>query len=340
MSKKRVLIVGLFPDPEKNPITQAGELAAILIKNDYSVLTVSKYRNKYLRIIDIMMFILLKRNRFDVAIIQFYSGQSFIWQYIATKLVKLLSKKLVFTVHGGGVPARIKVHPKRYLSVLKQADAITCPSEFIIKELRNFNIDSVLIENSIPFNKYPFIDKNTIKPVLLWMRSFSSIYNPEMAVRVIAELTHHYPEVKLYMGGSDAGSLGMIKEMITSLGLEQNIEIVGFMDFSKKTYYAQLCDIYIGTNKIDNAPVTFVEMWAMGLPIVATNVGGIPYLVDDNETGLLVGDNDHIAMAQKIKDLLESKQMAGKLINNGRLKAAAYSEEAVYVKWNELLTSL
>jgi glycosyltransferase involved in cell wall biosynthesis len=337
---QRVLIVGLFPDPNKNPITQAGELARILMAKGYTVYTVSKYRNKFIRIIDIILFITIHRQKFDTAIIQFYSGPSFIWQYIATKLVKFFSKKLVFTIHGGGVPARIKVHPGRYIPVLKQADAITCPSGFIIKELKQLDIPAVLIENSIPFTEYPFIEKKAIRPVLLWMRSFSDLYNPPMAVRVVAELKNTYPDVKLYMGGPDLGSLEMIEEMIVSLNLQQNIEIVGFMDFEKKVHYAKLCDIYIGTNKIDNAPVTFIEMWAMGLPIVTTNVGGIPYLANDNETALLVNDDDHVRMARRITELIESNSIATKLIANGRKSAERYSEDEVFKKWDYLLSNL
>lgn len=340
MKRQRVLIIGLFPNPNNNPITQAGELAGLLKDNGYKVLTVSKHRNKFIRIIDIILFILFNRTRFDVAIVQFYSGNSFIWQYVATRLVKLFSKKLVFTIHGGGVPARIKIYPNRYIPILKQADVITCPSGFIIHELQQLNIPAVLIENSIPFTKYPFIEKKTIQPVLLWMRSFSDIYNPEMAVKVVAELKRNYPDVKLYMGGPDMGSLEIIKEMIASLGLIENIEIVGFMNFEKKVHYANICDIYIGTNKIDNAPVTFIEMWAMGLPIVATRVGGIPYLVDDNETALLVNDNDHVGMAQGVIRLIESNEIAQRLIHNGRIKSARYSEDVVFEKWDKLLTAL
>lgn len=340
LAAKRVVIVGLFPDVSKSPVTQAGELANILRKNNYKVLTVSRYRNKYIRILSIIFYIIWNRSKFDVAIVQFYSGASLIWQYIAARLVKLFNKKLVFTVHGGGVPARIKVHPNRYLNTLKKGDKITCPSGYLIHELNEYDIGTILIENSIPLNRYSFHKKGKLKPVLLWMRAFTDIYNPEMAIRVVAELKKAYPDVKLYMGGPDMGSMEKIKSMIFELNLQNNIEIVGYMDFKMKEYYAGVCDVYIGTNKVDNAPVTVIEMWAMGLPVVLTSVGGIPYLVDDNNTGLLVNDDDHVGMAQKIQMLIESPGIADRLISNGVKKAANYSEEHVYAKWNELLTSL
>lgn len=340
MSKKKALVVGFFPDPNKNPITQAGELAKVLKQNGYQVSTVSKHKNKYLRIVDIILQMLFGASKYDVAVVQFYSGNSFIWQYFAGNIAKLLGKKLVFTVHGGSVPDRVKALPNRYLPLLKKADVITCPSPFIISKLKEFGIEAQLVENSIPLEHYLFTDKKQIRPRLFWMRSFATIYNPAMAVKVVAELKKEFADVKLYMGGPDQGSLEEIKEMIVSEGLEDNIKILGFVDMTMKKKYSNEADVYICTNKVDNAPVTFLEMWAMGLPIVSSKVGGIPYLVNDGEDALLVADDDYKAMASKVKDVIENQALAEKMIHNGRERVKVYSEGEVYRKWDSLLTTV
>lgn len=340
MSRKRVLIVGFFPDPNKNPVTQAGELAKVLKQNGYEVCTVSKHRNKYLRIVDIILYMLLRTSRYDVAVVQFYSGNSFIWQYFAGNIAKFLGKKLVFTVHGGSVPDRIKALPKRYLPLLKKADVITCPSPFIISKLKEFGIDAQLVENSIPLEHYTFTSKTIIRPRIFWMRSFASIYNPAMAVRVVKELKKDFPDVKLYMGGPDQGSLEEIKILIEKEQVTGNIEILGFVDMKMKRKYSEEADVYICTNKVDNAPVTFLEMWAMGLPIISANVGGIPYLVKDGEDAILVADDDHIAMAARIREVVSNKTLSGQLIRNGKERVKRYSEQEVYNKWDKLLTIL
>jgi glycosyltransferase involved in cell wall biosynthesis len=231
-------------------------------------------------------------------------------------------------------------YPQRYLSVLNKADIITCPSSFIIDKLGSYNLKPQLIENTIPLENYPFFNKSELKPVLLWMRAFSDIYNPAMAVRVISELKHAYPDVKLFMGGPDLGALKDMRTLIKEQNLHDNIEIVGFMDLDRKKYYADKADIYISTNKVDNAPVTFIEMWAMGLPIVSTNVGGIPYLAEDGETALLVNDNDHVAMSNKLAELLSSKSIAQKLIQKGKEKSKDYGEDIVFEKWDNHLNAL
>jgi len=338
--RKKLIIVGLFPDVQAAPITQASELANLLRVHGYDVLTVSRHRDKWKRLTDIVKTLFRRKDQYDVAIVQFYSGNSFIWQFIAANIVKLLGKKLVLTIHGGGVPAAIAKYRKRYLSVLKKADVITVPSGFIADRLKIYGLQAHLVENTIPLKQYPFYNKKDIRPCVLWMRSFGGIYNPLMAVRAIDALKTYYPHVKMYMGGIDMGMQDETDLLIHELGLQNNIEIVGFMDVEKKKYYAEICDVYISTNRIDNAPVTFLEMWAMGLPIVSTNVGGVSHLVTDNEDGLLVADDDHVAMAEKIRLIIEYKTISSGLIEAGKEKVAAYDEEVVYHKWDSILSTL
>lgn len=338
--KKRIAIVGYFPVESRGPVTQAFELSRLLGTNGYSVVTVSKYGNKWIRLLDIVFQLIFKWYRYDIAIVQFYSGNSLIWQYIAAKIVKYFGKKLVFTVHGGGVPDRIKKLPRSYLPLLKAADVVTVPSVFMKTALGQHAINSILIENTLPLNEYPFYHKETLRPVLLWMRAFSDIYNPLMAVRVVAELKKKFSSVKMYMGGKDLGLLNETKKLIEELDLANNIEIVGFMNLTDKKKYGNLCDFYITTNKIDNAPVTVLEMWAMGLVVISTKVGGMADLIDNGINGCLVNDNNHIGMAEKIEGIIVNNSLAHKLVANGKEKVKSYNEKVVYDKWEKVLDQL
>ncbi|MBS1772962.1 MAG: glycosyltransferase family 4 protein [Bacteroidetes bacterium] len=336
---EKVAIVGLFLKKKDAAITQASELANLLRTKGYDVITVSGYQNKWLRILDIIFTLFRKRAAYNIAIVQFYSGKSFIWQYAAATIAKWLNKKLVFTVHGGGVPDKIKTKGEKYLALLRKADAVTAPSGYIIDVLKQYNINPQLVENTVRLQNYPFVKKQNIRPRLLWMRAFSDIYNPFMAVRLVAELKKKYPDVRLFMGGVDFGLLQQTKALANELNVSEYIEFVGFMDLEMKKHYAEKADIYISTNSIDNAPVTFLEMWALGLPVVSTNVGGIPYLIKNNEDGILVEDNDHVDMAEKISLLVEDSEKANDIINNGRTSVMSYDEEVVFTKWDKILTT-
>ncbi len=339
--QNRVIIVGLFSNADTAPVTQASVLANSLDKYGVEVITTSKHTSKWKRLLDVIFTMLLKQSRYDIAIVQFYSGNSFIWQYIAAHLAKLLGKKLIFTVHGGAVQQKLSSSiGSRYKRLLLKADIITVPSAYMQHELKKHGLTAVLIGNIIDLKQYHFQDKQQLSPKLMWMRAFSDIYNPLLAVRVVNELKQKYPNIKMMMGGPDLGLLDETKQLISKLKLESNIEIVGFMNMDLKQYYASQCDVYISTNRVDNAPVTFLEMWAMGLPVVSTDVGGINNLLDNEITGLVVKDSDYKEMASAVDRLIEDNILAQSIIHQARLKVKNYDEEVVVPKWSELLNGI
>lgn len=342
MPHKRVLIIGLFLNKKSNIPTQALELSGILKANGYEVLTVSKYKNKILRLLHTIVYILYNRNKFDVGVVQVYSGLSLVWELVSAFLIKKFNKKLVLTIHGGAFPTKVKKYPRPNLFLLHKADIITCPSTFMIDALSEYNLKMVLVENVIEVGEYEYFKKENLQPVIFWMRALSPIYNPHMAVMVIKELkqTYNYKNVKLYMAGPDMGLKDEIKALIEQHGLRDNIELVGFVNMRKKLYFAKECSLYICTNNIDNAPVSFIEMMAMGLPIISTNIGGITHLVTDHETALLVDAEDYKGMAEKVDYLLNHPDLANKLITNGRNYIYNFSEKNVYNKWHDLFEKL
>ena len=83
----------------------------------------------------------------------------------------------------------------------------------------------------------------------------------------------------------------------------------------------QECDIFINTTNFDNTPVSLIEAMALGFPVVSTNVGGIPYLIEDRKDGLLVPANDVAAFAKAIDELCAHSELTQTLSVNGRKKA-------------------
>lgn len=338
---KRILIVGSFAQSDRNPPTQALVLENALQKRGVNLITTSKYVSKWKRLLDIVFTMFVKASAYNVAIIQFYSGNSFIWQYIAAQIAGLLNKKIVMTVHGGGVPTKLdSSKASRYKALLNKADLITVPSAFMQQALKKHGMESVLIENIIELSDYQFSQKSNTRPHILWMRAFSDIYNPLMAIRVVNLLKEKYIDVKMIMAGPDLGMLHETKTLVTQLGLEKHVDFVGFINNRQKNELGVDCDIYISTNKIDNAPVSFLEMWAMGLPVVSTNVGGVPYLLENGVTGMIAKDDDAQDMADAIDALIENQRLAVSIINNARKKVTLYDEENVYIKWEEAINSL
>ena len=344
LKNKKILITGLFVSTRNKDIiyrTAADQLAEVLIENKFSLIKTSYQVNKFLRAIDIMLTILFKSFFYKIAIVPFYgSANAFIIENWSTKLLRLLNKKIILIVHGGGLPSRLQNNPKKYLSVLKRATQIVCPSPFLQHEIKKYGIDSLVIENVLKLSDYQCVNKESFTPKILWMRAFSDIYNPLMAVRVLARLMKIMPTTTLIMAGKDLGNLADVKQLAKQLNVENNISYPGYVHTETKNELAKQIDIYICTNKVDNAPVTFIEMMALGIPIVSVNVGGIPYLVKDNINGLLVNLDDDEAMVSAILRIVNNSKLGKQIAKNGLNTSQQYGSEIVVAKWQSLFNKL
>ena len=138
------------------------------------------------------------------------------------------------------------------------------------------------------------------------------------------------------MAGRDMGIEGNVRKLVGELGLDDAVSFPGFLDMHNKIRIGNSVDIFLNTNNIDNMPVTVLEACAMGLPVVATKVGGIPDLLTDEETALLVPDNDVESMAAAIYRLLNEPGLPGRLSANGRQLAECTSWSNVYPKWKRV----
>ena len=192
------------------------------------------------------------------------------------------------------------------------------------------------IPNSIELKNYPFQLRKKASPKLLYVRSFAHIYNPILALKVLKELLSDYPTVTLSMVGPfKDDSIEQCKAFAEQNNLP--VTFTGGMPKEKWLAYAKDFDIFINTTNVDNTPVSVIEAMALGLPVVTTNVGGIPYLLKEDEAMLVPPDSVE-AMDNAIRELLKSPDKVEKLSFQGRKKVEAFDWQAVKEKWIEILT--
>ena len=144
----------------------------------------------------------------------------------------------------------------------------------------------------------------------------------------------------MVMAGYDRGMLDKLKQIAAQLNITDKIQFPGYLNRFEKDAYATTHDIYICTNRLDNAPVTFIEMMAMGLPIVSVNVGGIPYFIQDGHNGLLVPPDDDAAMAEAISCMIDDPVNTRRMVANGLAFSKQFDAEPVLKKWKALFNEL
>ncbi len=221
--------------------------------------------------------------------------------------------------------------------VFANAHKNVAPSGYLKQAFENAGFTNVIhIPNSIEIDKYELKTRVELTPKLLWVRAFASIYNPEMAVKVLQQLLEKHPSASLTMVGPDKdGSLKTTKDFADSIGVAVN-----FTGQLAKEDWWQLAsehDIFINTTHFDNTPISVMEAMALGLPVVSTNVGGIPYLLTDKENALLVSDNDVSKMTDAICSLLEDQQKASDLTLNARHFIEQMDWNVVKEEWKRVL---
>ncbi len=196
--------------------------------------------------------------------------------------------------------------------------------------------DVQVIPNIIDLDLYPYRQRTTIQPRLLWMRTFHDVYHPEMAIDVLSNVRRTHPDAMLTMAGQDKGLLEPLRTLAASEGLADAVRFPGFLDAAGKTREFSTHDVYLNTNRVDNMPVSVVEAAAYGVPVVATAVGGVPTLLEDGRTGLLVPDSDAGAMADAVRRLMTEPGLAAALSANGRRLAEASAWTSVQGQWEAL----
>ncbi|MCP4549347.1 MAG: glycosyltransferase family 4 protein [bacterium] len=289
---------------------------------------------------DVVRSLIGWRRQIDVVIVMVYSGRAFAMAELAGWLAKRLGKKLVLWLHGGNLPQLATSSPRWVRRVLERGDEIVAPTTFLGNLATRARCSVRIIPNFVRIREYDYRRRLRVRPRLLWMRTFHEIYQPQMAVRVLASLRRSHAEATLVMAGQEKGLFEPTCRLAESLGLAGAVRFPGFLDAAGKRRELARHDIFLNTNRIDNTPVSLVEAAASGLPIVTTDVGGIPHLLRHGESALLVPDGDVEAMARAVDQLLRDPKLTQRLSQNGRLMAESCDWPAIRTRWRNLLDEL
>jgi len=333
---KNVLYVGNALSSKGKTVTPIETLSEHL-KEICHVKVASRRTNIVLRLLDMIILVLKHRCWADVVLIDTYSTLNFNYAVIISGICRIFKIEYIPILHGGNLENRLKNYPKLSASLFKNAKCLVSPSKFLKLKFEDYGYSNIIyIPNCIELNNYKFQNRRIDNIKLLWVRSFSEIYNPKLAVMVFEALIAKGYNTELTMVGPDIdGSLIETEK----LAKEKNLSINFTRKLTKKDWIAlsQQHNIFLNTTNFDNMPVSVIEAMALGLPIVSTNVGGLTYLIDHHKEGILVDPNDSDAIVNAILQLKKDNEFKNTLVVNARTKAESFDWERVKQKWESLL---
>ncbi len=341
--KEGVLILGVY-------VSQHGgvyravceEIADRLEARGLHIVRSSGIKNRPRRLLDMLLTIWRRQAAYQVGYIEVFSGLGFIQAEACAFLLRALGKPVVLALHGGNLPDFARRNPARVRRLLSIAAAITAPSDYLRTALAPYASQPItLMPNALEIAAYPFRPRTHPAPRLIWLRALHSIYNPVMAVEVVDRLRALFPDVHLHMVGPDKGdgSLEAVQQAIAERGVQRHITLVGGVPKSDVPAWLDKADVFISTTHFDNTPVSLLEALVSGLPVVSTNVGGVPDLVTHDQHALLVPDADADAMAQAVTRILTEPGLSERLSYAGHTHASQFSWVTMLPRWEALFSS-
>lgn len=235
---------------------------------------------------------------------------------------------------------------KRYLDML-YVDAIVVPSPFQLERLRSLGFQNVPIHaipcgidipQDIPVKSQP---KNLVE--FFFVGRLVPKKAPLLLVEAFLMAAEKNPNIRLAMGG-DGPLASDLRDFLKGHPLRDRVHLLGRLDHSDVLKRMAASDVYIQHSVTDSetgdqegAPVAIMEAMANGLPIVSTMHSGIPFLVEDGQSGLLSNESDVQAMAQNISKLAGNWELRVQMGRSALLRAKDFSWESEKAEMQKIL---
>ena len=157
-------------------------------------------------------------------------------------------------------------------------------------------------------------------PELCMVANFTSKKDQESLVRSFPLILGRYPGTRLTLVGRGEKKISYTQRLITSLGVDDDIEIVAQTDHPES--YIDRCDVCILLTKYavhgEGISNSIMEYMALSKPVIATDCGGNGELIENGRTGILVTDHNPDTLFEAIDRLLDNKALAKKMGEYGR----------------------
>jgi glycosyltransferase involved in cell wall biosynthesis len=277
--------------------------------------------------------------RYDVVHVFSASLWSYaLWTLPVVLTAKAFGKRLIVNYRDGRAAEHMATW-RSALPTLRLADAIVCPSGYLVDVFRDFGIDARSIFNILDFSQFPFRERTLLRPRFLTNRILEPLYNVECILRAFALVQRQRPEASLTIA-HDGASRPALERLARDLGL-QHTQFVGTVDYARVPALYDEADLYVTTPNADCMPGSLLECFASGVPVIATRVGGIPYILSHEETGLLVEPDDHAGVAAAALRLLDDPSLSRSIVRRARTEVRKYSwEGGVRDQWLALYAQL
>lgn len=368
--KLRLGLVGPVPPPNGGMAMQTQQLARLLQAEGVAVEllpTNGPYRPAFaaripvvralFRLMPFLFALWRLAGRVDVIHLMANSGWS--WQLHSAPtlwLAWLRSTPVVVNYRGGEAQTYFQRSFRRVRPSLRKAAAVVVPSGYLQAVFKEYGEATRIIPNIIDRELFqPRVDRkmdgeriregnreadsNTGRFTLVITRNLEAIYGIDTAIRAFAQVFATDPSLRLRIAGSGPAE-SSLRTLVRQLELDEAVSFEGRLDRPGIVALYAEADAMLNPTTVDNMPNSVLEALACGLPVISTDVGGVPYIVRHRETTLLVPPADITAMAKAIDELKSDAALRRSLSSNGLAEIEQYTWPRVRRQWLDLYAGL
>jgi glycosyltransferase involved in cell wall biosynthesis len=245
-------------------------------------------------------------------------------------IARLHGKKTIIHYHSG----EARDHLTRFRSarpMLAKAGKLVVPSEYLVDVFQEFGLKAEAVPNTLHAAQFPFRLRKALQPRLVCTRGFHPYYMVDVVVRAFALIKQAFPAARLDLVGG--GPLETeIRNLVQQLRL-QDVNFAGIASREDISRHYQHADIFINASRLDNMPVSILEAFGSGTPVISTDAEGIRYLVKHERTGLLSPVGDHQALANNVIRILNDNDLAVNLAVQAYEESQQYQWPVVREQW-------
>ena len=266
-----------------------------------------------------------------------FANSGWAWHLFAAPALmagRLRGCAVIVNYRGGYLDNFLAAAPGHVLRSLRRATLRVTPSPFLQRVLAKYGLQAEVVPNIIDLTRFEAVPPRNFgdAPHLVVARNLEPIYDIATAIQALVHVRERYAAATLTVAGSGP-ELQALQALVTKLGVTSAVRFTGRVENSAMPQLYAQADCVVNPSTVDNMPISLLEAFASGLPVVSTDAGGIPDMLTHGESGLLVPIGDPQAMAQAVCRVLGDRALSTRLANAGRAEAEKYAWPRVKAQW-------
>lgn len=253
---------------------------------------------------------------------------------------------LVITPHsneGTGTAASRLYASATAWATLRGADRVIALTRGEAQRLTRWGIEPGrvrVLPNGIDLDEFPArvpVPAATQSPIVLYVgRLYPEQKGLDTLIPAFAELSRSRP-AELRLVGEDWGGVELVRRLAKDHRVAERVRILGVLSRADVLKEYASATVFVLPSHFDSSPFVLLEAMASGLPIVATRVGGVPDVVVEGSTALLVPPGDPSALADALERVLSDPSLAARFGTAGRHRAEEFSWPRILPQYLQLI---